>query len=69
MPKAISLPVIRFNCSAKLSSRRNPTLSVPRISGWLMPIAIGTVTRCMTPSGCGMRLRLSRPATASRIDG
>ena len=30
---------------------------------------IGTVTSCRMPSGCGSRLRLSRPASASRTAG
>jgi hypothetical protein len=68
-PNATSLPVIAFNCAATASSSRKPTLSVPRISGWVSPIAIGTVTSCSMPLGWGSRLMLSWPASASRIAG
>ena len=48
---AISLPVICFSWPANPSSSRKPTLSAPRMSGWLTPIAIGTVIRWRMPSG------------------
>ena len=69
MPNAMSLPVISFSCAASASSSRKPTLSVPRISGAARPIVIGTVTSCRMPSGCGSRLTLSCPPSASRTAG
>ena len=83
MAKAMSLPVIPFNCVARASSSRKPTPSVPRISGFVLPSAIGTVTSCNTPSGRGSKPTLSasgerfangrlarcRPGRARRGDG
>ena len=70
MPKATSLPVIFFSCAASASSSRKPTLSVPRISRLRAGRStIGTVTTCRMPFGCGSRLTLSRPASASRTAG
>ena len=69
IPKAISLPVASFNCPANASSSRNPTLSVPRISGRARPMEIGTVTSCRIPADCGMRLKPSFPCSALRTVG
>ncbi len=69
MPKAMSLPVICFSCAASVSSSRKPALSVPRISWRGRSSTTGTVTTCRMPFGCGSRLRLSCPASASRIAG
>ena len=62
---AISLPVIVFRRAASASPRRNPTLSVPRISGGAVPTAIGTLTTCRMPWGPSQNVALSRPSRAS----
>ena len=69
MPKATSLPVIFFSCAASAASSMKPVLNVPRISRCGRSSVTGMVTTWRIPFGCGSRLRLSRPASASRTAG
>ena len=69
MPKARSLPVIFFSWVASASSIRNPALNVPRMSTRGRSKSTGTVTICRMPLGCGSRLTVSLPPSASRTAG
>ena len=67
MPNAMSLPVIclqlRRPARRRAGSRRSACRGSPAAR---RPMAIGTVTTCRMPFGCGSRLRLSLAARARR---
>ncbi len=51
---AISVPVTALNCTARRSSRKNPTVIRPIVSVGSSPCRIGTLTICSSPRVWGI---------------